>query len=163
MPRNVFLIMNRCLGCEECIEACRRENSSSLCYVESFRGIPVPFRCAHCADAPCEKVCPTEAIFIQDGIVLVDDEKCIGCRSCELMCPWGVPIYNEKTRKIMKCDMCIERQLAGKIPACVEICPAKCLVFGEISEFETEYREKTAIRLEKGGSYVQRIVLPQEG
>ncbi|MFQ5977168.1 MAG: 4Fe-4S dicluster domain-containing protein [Candidatus Heimdallarchaeota archaeon] len=163
MPRNVFLIMNRCLGCEECVEACRRENGSSLCYVESFQGIPVPFRCAHCTDAPCEQICPTEAISNQDGIVIVDNEKCIGCRSCELICPWGVPIYNKETRKIMKCDMCYERQHRSKIPACVEVCPAKALVFGDLSEFEVDYHEKTADRLERAGTYAARVVLPQEG
>jgi len=163
MPRNVFLVMNRCLGCEECVEACARENGESLCYVDEFQGIPVPFRCAHCEDAPCEKVCPTEAIHIKDGIVLVDDEKCIGCRACELICPWGVPIYNVNTRKIMKCDMCYDRQKAGKDPACVEVCPSKALVFGELSDFEADYHETTAKRLDSAGTHARRIILPQEG
>ncbi|MCK5302828.1 MAG: 4Fe-4S binding protein [Candidatus Thorarchaeota archaeon] len=163
MPQNVFLVMNRCLGCEECIEACVRENGESLCYVDEFRGIPVPFRCAHCEDAPCETVCPTEAILIKDGIVLVDDEKCIGCRACELICPWGVPIYNESTRIIMKCDMCYDRQKAGKDPACVEVCPSKALVFGELSDFEADYHETTAKRLDNAGTHARRIILPQEG
>ncbi len=156
--------MNRCLGCEECIEACARENGESLCFVESFQGVPVPFRCAHCEDAPCEKVCPTEAISRNtDGIVLVDDEKCIGCRSCEIICPWGVPIYNQQTRKIMKCNMCLTRQQQGKIPACVEVCPAKALVFGELTEFQVDYHEKTAVRLDEAGKFARRVVLPQEG
>jgi len=163
MTQNVFLIMNRCLGCEECVEACRRENRDSLCFVESYQGVPIPFRCVHCTDAPCEKVCPTEAITIRDGVVLVDNDKCIGCRYCEFVCPWGIPIYNEDTKKIMKCDMCYERQQKGKVPACVEVCPAKALVFGDLQEFEEEFNEKTSIRLEEVGIYAKRVVLPQEG
>ena len=161
-PQNIYLIMNRCLGCEECIEACTRENSKSLCFVDSFKDVPVPFRCSHCEDAPCEKVCPTEAIRVKDGIVLVNAEDCIGCRFCELICPWGAPIYDEETNKIVKCDMCYNRQLQGEIPACVESCPTKALVFGESSDFQEDYKT-TAERLDDAGTFARKTVLPQEG
>jgi len=156
MSQNVFLIMNRCLGCEECVEACKRENGTALCFVDSYHGVPVPFRCAHCQDAPCEKVCPSEAIIIKDNIVLIDAEKCIGCRSCEFICPWGVPIYREDIGKVVKCDMCIDRQNLDKVPACVETCPTQALVFGSREEFIEDYHETTEKRIEK-------IILPQEG
>jgi Fe-S-cluster-containing dehydrogenase component len=163
VTKNVYLVMNRCLGCEECVEACARENGKSLCYVDHFRGVPVPFRCAHCEDPVCEQVCPTEAIHIEDGIVLIDDEKCIGCRSCEFACPWGVPVYNEDTRKMMKCDMCYEIQQKGKKPACVKACPSLALAFGEQEEFSEDYHDSTAKRLDEAGKHARRIILPQEG
>ncbi len=163
MTRNVFLVMNRCLGCEECVEACRRENSISLCYVDSYKGVPVPFRCANCETALCEQVCPTEAIHRENGIVLIDSEKCIGCRSCEFICPWGVPIYRTDIRKMMKCDMCVDRQRNDKVPACVEACPTNALVFGELSDFAEDYHEKTAARITKAGKLANEIILPQEG
>jgi len=163
MSHNVFLVMNRCLGCEECVEACKRENGTSLCFVDSYQGVPVPFRCAHCKDAPCEKVCPSEAIEIKDGIVLIDAEKCIGCRSCEYICPWGVPVYLEDLGKVFKCDMCISRQKRDKVPACVEACPTQALVFGTREEFSVDYHETTEKRIEKAGEHASRIILPQEG
>ncbi len=163
MSKNVFLIMNRCLGCEECVEACKRENGKSLCFVDSYHGVPVPFRCAHCEDPPCQKVCPSEAIEIKEGIVVIDAEKCIGCRSCEYICPWGVPIYREDLRTVVKCDMCLSRQKLGKVPACVETCPTQALVFGSREEFSEDYHETTEKRIEKAGGHVSKIVLPQEG
>ncbi len=163
MSKNVFLIMNRCLGCEECVEACKRENGTSLCFVDSYHGVPVSFRCAHCEDPPCQKVCPSEAIEIKEGIVVIDAEKCIGCRSCEFICPWGVPIYREDLGKVVKCDMCLSRQKLGKVPACVETCPTQALVFGSREEFSEDYHETTEKRIEKAGGHVSKIVLPQEG
>jgi Fe-S-cluster-containing dehydrogenase component len=163
MLKNVFLVMNRCLGCEECVEACKRENGVALCFVDSYHGVPVPFRCAHCEDAPCEKVCPTESITIKDDIVLIDAETCIGCRSCEFICPWGIPVYREDLGKVSKCDMCISRQKLDKDPACVEACPTQALVFGTREEFMADYHETTEKRIEKAGGHASRIILPQEG
>jgi len=163
MPQNVFLVMNRCLGCEECVEACKRENVVSLCFVDSYRGVPVPFRCAHCEDAPCEKVCPTESITIKDDIVQINAETCIGCRSCEFICPWGIPVYREDLGKVFKCDMCVSRQKLDKVPACVEACPTQALVFGTREDFMVDHHETTQKRIEKAGKHASRIILPQEG
>jgi Fe-S-cluster-containing dehydrogenase component len=163
MTKNVYLIMNRCLGCEECVEACKREKSIALCYVDSYMGVPVPFRCAHCETALCETVCPTEAITREEDVVLIDSEKCIGCRMCEYICPWGIPVYQEDSGKVVKCDMCVDRQRVEKIPACVEACPTNTIVFGDVSEFKEDYHKSTADRIAKAGSLAKGLVLPQEG
>jgi len=114
--------------------------------------LPVPVLCNHCADAPCTRVCPTGATFSRpDGIVVMDDHRCIGCRYCLAACPYGArsfnfedprpflsevnPDYPTRTRGVVeKCTFCVERVDEGGIPACVEACPARALVFGDVTD-----------------------------
>jgi anaerobic dimethyl sulfoxide reductase subunit B (iron-sulfur subunit) len=87
--------------------------------------------CRHCEDAPCAAVCPEQAILKrpQDGVVVVDEEKCSGCRACLDACPYGIPQFNENG-KMQKCDMCLDRLLAGEEPICVATCPTLALQWG---------------------------------
>jgi len=78
----------------------------------------------------CVPACPNEALYKrEDGLVLIHMDKCDGCQSCIEACPWDVPVYNEATGKIMKCDFCVDRVDAGGIPACVTGCTANALEF----------------------------------
>ncbi len=99
--------LDRCQGCRACVEACKIENNtpSSVFWMYVFRleegEYPdtqitfLPRPCQHCANAPCVKVCPTGARFTNDdGIVLTDYDRCIGCRYCEVACPYGVNYFN---------------------------------------------------------------------
>ena len=99
--------LNRCQGCRACTEACKIENNTgqAMFWMHVFRfedgTFPdtrmsfLPRPCQHCDNAPCVKVCPTGARFKrEDGLVLTDSERCIGCRYCELACPYGVNYFN---------------------------------------------------------------------
>jgi molybdopterin-containing oxidoreductase family iron-sulfur binding subunit len=126
----------------------------------------LPVLCNHCEEPDCMKVCPTGATYqTDDGIVRIDKNKCIGCKYCIMACPYGarysveeyksyfpegLPIsdyekfcmqaWEEKSGNGVstKCDFCIDRRAGGKDPACVEVCPAKARVFGDLDDPESE-------------------------
>ncbi|MDY6909137.1 MAG: 4Fe-4S dicluster domain-containing protein [Thermodesulfobacteriota bacterium] len=116
--------------------------------------------CNHCSNPPCVRVCPTQATFKreQDGIVMMDFHRCIGCRYCMAGCPFGARSFNwgdprpylteqnmefpTRTKGVVeKCNFCAERLAVGQIPACVEACKAKALVFGDVEDPESEIRK----------------------
>ena len=135
--KQVHLVPNRCMGCEECLEACSKAHDwEARAYVEMVDGyFPFPMRCNHCHDAPCRAACPTDAIKLSaGGAVVVDRPKCIGCGTCSIVCPFGVPFVSAQTGKIVKCDLCDERVAGGEKPVCVESCPKGALEFGPREE-----------------------------
>ncbi|MBN2007986.1 4Fe-4S dicluster domain-containing protein [candidate division KSB1 bacterium] len=98
----------------------------------------VPKICNHCAKPPCVQVCPVGATFTsRDGVVLVDNDYCIGCRYCIQACPYGARYLNPYTRTVDKCTFCYHRITKGLLPACVEACPTQARVFGEITDKST--------------------------
>ena len=115
--------------------------------------------CNQCLDAPCVRVCPTQATFKRpDGIVQMDFHRCIGCRFCMAGCPYGSRSFNWRdprpyikeinpkfpTRErgvVEKCNFCAERLAKGKIPSCVEVCKEKVLVFGNLNDPDSEIRK----------------------
>ena len=117
--------------------------------------------CNHCKNPPCVRVCPTQATFKrEDGIVMMDMHRCIGCRFCMAGCPYGSrsfnfqdprpfiaeqnPEYPTRTKGVVeKCDFCVERLEQGKLPACVEAAEGK-LVFGDLEDPESEIRKVLA-------------------
>jgi Fe-S-cluster-containing dehydrogenase component len=84
----------------------------------------------HCEDSPCVIGCPTGAATRDDrtGAIVVNKALCIGCHSCALACPFGVPRYDQDD-KMQKCNLCIERVEVGLEPACVRVCPTAALKF----------------------------------
>jgi len=93
----------------------------------------VPKLCNHCANPPCVQVCPVGATFTtRDGVVLVDEKYCIGCRYCIQACPYGVRWFHPTKRVAAKCTLCYHRLVKGKVPACVEVCPTGARIFGEV-------------------------------
>lgn len=137
---------NRCLKCWACEVACKQVNGIKAGNVRLRKVLEVTtgafpqvkrtflsVTCRHCAKAPCAAVCPTRAISsrMEDGIVVVDLEKCIGCKTCLDACPFGVPQYGEDGL-MRKCDMCLERLKQGEKPACAETCPTQALHWGEV-------------------------------
>ena len=96
--------------------------------------------CNHCIEPICEEVCPTGAIEKRDdGLVLIDPELCIGCRLCELACPYGCPQYNDETGKMGKCTGCFDKIDSGQPAQCVAACPSRALDFDEIGNLKAKY------------------------
>lgn len=175
MRLGMVIDLKRCVGCQACTIACKSENGTPpdvlfTKVVEQVAGeYPIvkkkfiPILCNHCKNAPCERVCPTGATYRQDnGIVMVDDNKCVGCRACYVACPYKnrmflrrgslktgyfgkelTPFEKVKYPKwqegvVSKCTFCKERVDKGLEPSCVQTCPADARVFGDLSDPESK-------------------------
>jgi len=111
----------------------------------------------HCVEPTCASVCPVGALHKTAlGPVVYDAEKCMGCRYCMQACPFQVPVYEWHSRlpKVRKCDMCYDRQRAGKPTACAEACPTGATTCGERDALIAEAQRRIA---EKPHDYYQRI------
>jgi len=107
----------------------------------------VKTQCMQCAQPACASACLTRAMYkTREGSVIWREEKCMGCRYCMVSCPFDAPKfeYNSPNPKIEKCDMCFDRVKEGKLPACVENCPAEALKFGNRRELIAEARKRIA-------------------
>jgi len=161
MKRVIVVNVERCLGCRSCQIACAVAHSRSKTLVgalaeeprpmprvaiEAVEGLAVPLQCRHCEDAPCMTVCPTEAIHrpTPDGPVLIEQERCIGCRLCLVACPFGVIALSRDGRAMIKCDLCVDRLAEGALPACVEACPVHALEYREVDEVAAVRRKAAA-------------------
>lgn len=95
----------------------------------------VPKLCNHCEKTVCTQVCPVGASYTtKDGVVLVDKDYCIGCGYCVQACPYGSRFINEDTHTADKCTLCYHRITKGLLPACVEVCPVKARIFGDLKD-----------------------------
>ena len=98
-----------------------------------LRSFFVPKLCNHCDHPPCVQVCPVGATFTtEDGVVLVDKDRCIGCRYCIQACPYGARYLHPVTKVADKCTFCYHRVVRGMLPACVEVCPRQARIFGDL-------------------------------
>lgn len=127
----------------------------------------VSMSCNHCDDPACVKVCPTGAHFKrkEDGLVVIDTQKCIGCGMCAKACPYGAPVLDEAAKKMRKCDGCLDRIKAGKSPLCVEACPQRAIEFGPIDELRKVHGKVDAVAPLPAGTTKPNLVLnlPKHG
>jgi anaerobic dimethyl sulfoxide reductase subunit B len=104
------------------------------------------FACMHCEKPACMEVCPTAAITKrQDGVVLIDQTKCIGCRYCQWACPYGAPQFRADLGVMTKCTFCEDLLAQGQNPACVDACVMRALDFGDLEELRQKYGNVNAI------------------
>jgi len=186
------LDLSRCIGCRKCVYACVDENNQSrdpqihwiqVLEMEKEKGIDylhadlyydheevpheghfyLPVACQQCKNPPCVKACPVGATWTDaDGIVVIDYDWCIGCRSCMAACPYGARHFNwgkvqlskedintsthylgnrPRVKGVVeKCTFCVQRVREGRYPACVEVCPVGARKFGNLLDKESEIR-----------------------
>ena len=161
MKRPAFYFdADACSGCKTCQIACKDKNDLPLDLVwrrvyevtggdwirqgnawkNTVYAYNVSLACNHCEKPVCMEACPTKAIFKRDdGIVLIDELKCMGCRYCEWVCPYGAPQFNYETGLMSKCNLCFDYVGEGKNPSCVDSCPMRAMDFGECDELVKKY------------------------
>lgn len=174
--------IGRCIGCHACTAVCKAENHVPLDvnrdWVEEYvqgeypNAVPifVPKLCNHCDDPGCLRACPTGAIFKRvDGIVDLDHTMCIGCRACNQACPYGATFVDPVRHTADKCNLCSHRVDEGLQPACVDVCPSQCRIFGDLDDPNSAPRQvmaehaTTVLRPELGlGPNVHYVGLPSD-
>ena len=159
--------LNRCVGCLSCMVACKavnnvpigsywnkvlrigpslKEGATSSHDVEMYY---LPVSCQHCDNPECVSVCPTGASYKRDdGVVLVDHSKCIGCQYCVMACPYAVRAYDTSKDKgvIEKCTMCAHLIDKGEKPACVKHCPGQARKFGDLDDPQSDVSKLRAAK-----------------
>lgn len=155
--------LRKCIGCQACVVACKSENNvpvgvyrTWVQVVETGEMVPnpagsvvtdqgrfepnvkrfsLPRLCNHCDSPPCVEVCPVKATFKrEDGLVLIDYPKCLGCGYCINACPYDARFFNPVQQTADKCTFCVQRLDRGLLPACVTSCVGRARIFGDLND-----------------------------
>lgn len=160
VPRTILFDAAKCIGCRQCVEACKDWNDLPRGNYFGINGstwlamMPAVLEgqsriwgrrsCMHCELPLCAAVCPVEAITKYDeGPVVIDQAKCIGCEYCIHACPWHVIAKHDLSGKSTKCTMCSDRLAQGEQPFCVQMCPVGALEFGPVAEMEAKVHDRS--------------------
>jgi len=185
--------LGKCKNAKKCIEACDKHHNLTpdrpyikvLEMKDNEKSSPywMPKKCFQCDNPPCVKVCPVGATYKRtDGIVLIDNERCIGCRFCMAACPYSARIFNwgappegkldlpyspetslpSKIGTVAKCDFCPEMLRMGKLPHCVPACPNGVIYFGDeiddtVTNGEETVRLSTLLKDKAGYRYMEEL------
>jgi len=137
----------KCTGCKACVEACNLRNDlpEGQSYIHGrVKGDEhltwfLMVQCQHCANPPCATVCPTDVTYVRDdGVVLIDEERCVGCKYCVYACPYDARVFDEERGVADKCWLCLDWVLAGGEPACVQACIPGARTFGRLDDPDSE-------------------------
>ncbi len=175
MKAAILTDTTKCIGCRECVIACKREydleqglprewnlydglsarNWTSI--IDKPDGLFVRKQCRHCLDPACVASCPVGALIkTKEGPVTYESDICMGCRYCMMACPYGIPRYDwdQTAPYVRKCILCHPRVVKGKQPACTEACPTQATIFGDRDELLAEAHRRIN---ENPGKYVPRV------
>lgn len=161
-PKEIFVKTDRCVGCRSCMIACAVEHSESKTLFGAIAESPapksrvyvegvapdkkLPIVCRQCEAAPCMYACISGAISRNEqGVVVTDADKCIGCWTCVMVCPYGVIGRHLEIRKAYRCDRCPDRD----IPACVSACPTGALVYDTVPAYSASVRKQISPELSR--------------
>ena len=175
MSAAILTDITKCIGCEECVVACKKANHLDLDVPKTWQkrdGLSarnwtsivqkpdnhyIRKQCRHCLEPACASACPVGALHkTAEGPVVYDKNKCLGCRYCMMACPYGIPRYDwdQPVPYVEKCIMCYDRLKEGKQPACTEACPTGATIFGTREALLAEAHKRIA---ENPGKYINRV------
>ena len=158
----IFTFIERCVACKGCEIACSVEHSKTKSLFGAIAESPpprprvrvenagvhsYPARCMHCEEAACIAACPMGAMTRNPATnaVYVDENKCVGCWMCVMVCPFGGVSADPVAKKALKCDLCPDRTARGEAPACVAACPTRAMIYATPEELAARRRQATAI------------------
>ncbi|MDX7686671.1 4Fe-4S dicluster domain-containing protein [Aeromonas caviae] len=173
----MLIDLRRCVGCQACTVACTIENQpplgqfrttvsqyevSDVAALEAPASLlMLPRLCNHCAEPACLDVCPTGATFQRDdGIVVVNNDWCVGCGYCVQACPYDARFINHETNTADKCIFCAHRLEAGLLPACVESCVGEARIIGDLNDPKSRIQHRRQVHLLRpsaGGGALARL------
>jgi len=155
MSYGILTDITKCIGCLECVSACKKTNNLDsdvpriwqkndglsadnwTAIIKRDEHRYVRKQCRHCLEPACAAACPVGALHqTEQGTVVYEDDKCLGCRYCMMACPYGIPRYDWdlKVPYVRKCIMCYDQIKKGDKPSCTSACPTEATIFGKRDE-----------------------------
>ena len=171
-----YLDSDCCTGCNACAIACKDKNDlpvgvSWRHVYEKHNGdnvFYISMSCNHCNAPACIEACSFGALKkrTEDGLVVIDTEKCRNCRKCLKSCPYGAIEINSENGRIGKCDGCLDMLKEGGLPSCVAACPMRAMDYGRITELKETYPDALTVDSSLDGNYCTEanfLIKPHRG